>query len=220
MRIVATIFIVCIGMLVNAQRSTQRPAVPTPTNTSTQIEPQESNTVTDTIVDNELSSFKRMFSGKPGKAALYSLMVPGWGQVYNGKAWKVPLVYALEGAAVYFLINNVKKYNQYNNCYRTLVSEDILIEDCGRVMNVSDAFLIRQNFRKQRELSYIYVVVAHLFQSIEAFIDRHLVDFDIDEDLSFQPIIPRAEERMDTPIFGIYVNLSPTHKTTKALVEP
>ena len=46
------------------------------------------------------NTFKEVFSGKPGRAALYSLIVPGGGQIYNKKWWKLPITYSIEGGAV------------------------------------------------------------------------------------------------------------------------
>lgn len=166
------------------------------------------------IVDNsdDRSGFKKIFSGKPGKAASLSLMIPGWGQVYNGKIWKVPLVYGLEGAAVYYLLQNRSRYRTLDTCYRSLIEDPSPSDQCGRIVNVSDAFVLRQAYRKRRELSYVFVVGAHLFQAFEAYIDRHLVDFDIDEDLSFTPFVQPDYSRLDVAIVGIYYNLSPTKK--------
>lgn len=160
-------------------------------------------------VDNsdDPSGFKKIFSGRPGKAAKYSLMIPGWGQVYNRKIWKVPLVYALEGTAIYFLIDNRRKFKNFDSCYRGLV-EGTGPETCGGIANVSDAFVVRQAFRKRRELSYVFIAGAHLFQAFEAYIDRHLVDFDIDENLSFKPFVTPEHTSGELTIAGIYYNLS------------
>jgi len=174
------------------------------------------------LVDNsdDPSGFKKIFAGKPGKAAGYSLMIPGWGQVYNGKIWKLPLVYGLEGAAIYYLITTRNKFNDFDTCYRSLIPDPgsempgpvIPSERCGDINRVSDAFVVRQAYRKRRELSYVFLVGAHLFQAFEAYIDRHLVDFDIDEDLSFTPFIAPDPTRIDVAIAGIYFNLSPAQK--------
>lgn len=168
------------------------------------------------VVDNseDPSGFKAIFSGKPGKAALKSLMIPGWGQVYNGKAWKLPLVYGLEGGVIYYLIRNISRYKDFDACYRSIVTDNMSIPECRGISSVGDAFLVRQNYRKQRELSYVFVALAHLFQGFEAFIDRHLVDFDLDEDLSLSPFLQPLYDTHDINIVGIYFNLSPNKKLT------
>jgi len=168
-------------------------------------------------VDNskDPSGLKAIFSGKPGKAAIKSLIIPGWGQVYNGKIWKVPLVYGLEGAAIYYLITNRNRYNDFDACYLSLVQDQASIPECRGISSVRDAFTVRQAYRKNKELSYVFIAGAHLFQAFEAFIDRHLVDFDLDEDLSLTPFVQPDFNRNEIHLAGIYLNLSPK-KYTKA----
>lgn len=177
------------------------------------------------VVDNseDPSGFKAIFSGKPGKAAFKSLMIPGWGQVYNGKAWKLPLVYALEGAAIYYLINTRNRYRDFNNCYIGLVSDTTnvppILPECRGITSIGDAFTVRQAYRKQRETSFVFVTLAHLFQAFEAFIDRHLVDFDLDEDLSLSPFIQPTHRTSDVTLVGVYFNLSPNKTIAKPKFE-
>jgi len=127
---------------------------------------------------------KKIFYGEPGKAALYSLIVPGAGQVYNKRIWKVPLVYALEGAAVYLLLDNINAYNKWNSCYVDIVNQVPNTLDCGTVTDEATAFRVRNSARSNRELSYIFLGVAHLLNVVEAFVDRHLINFDTSDDLS------------------------------------
>lgn len=54
------------------------------------------------------SALKVLFSGKPGKALTYSLLLPGAGQVYNKRIWKVPFVYAALGGSIYGIYFNKK----------------------------------------------------------------------------------------------------------------
>ncbi len=139
------------------------------------------------------STFKsqKIFYGEPGKAALYSLIIPGAGQLYNKRWWKVPLVYALEGSAVYLMINNIDFYNQWNNCYIDLVNGTNPSTFCGTIDDRSTAFRIRDSARRNRELSFIFMGLAHLLNVVEAFVDRHLINFDTTDDLTFQsPPIP------------------------------
>jgi len=143
----------------------------------------------DTVSANNASQYtkkkSRPFKGPPGKAALYSLIAPGGGQVFNKDYWKVPLVLAGEGIAVYYIIENNKVYNTWNECYLSII-EEATIQNCS-VENVSesDAFRIRNRARNQRELTYVFFGVAHLLNVVEAFVDKHLTLFDISDDLTF-----------------------------------
>lgn len=142
--------------------------------------------VVDTVTTPETykKESRRIFTGKPGKAAFYSLIIPGGGQVYNKRLWKVPLVLAGEGAAVYFLLDNIKLYNKWNQCYIDAVN-DVETTNCGTLNTVSDAFRKRNTARTYREYAYIAVGAAHLLNIVDAFVDRHLIDFDTSDDLTF-----------------------------------
>ena len=127
---------------------------------------------------------RNIFKGEPGKAALFSLIIPGGGQVYNKDYWKVPLVYAAEGAAIYYTIYNNDRFNRWNTCYESILNDNTDAATCGTVTSSDTAFRIRNGFRSRRELSYVFVGLAHLLNIVEAYVDRHLTLFDISDDLS------------------------------------
>ena len=131
------------------------------------------------------NSFTSIFYGQPGKAALYSLIIPGGGQVYNKRIWKVPLVYAVEGLAVYNLISNINTFQDRDQCWRSLVENPSSPDPiCGTTENVTTAFNSRQSARSQKELAWVFVGAAHLLNIVEAFVDRHLINFDTTEQLT------------------------------------
>lgn len=130
-----------------------------------------------------LESFKLIFSGKPGKAALYSLIVPGGGQLYNRKYWKAPIVWAVEGVAVYIFIDIRNDYINFKNTHANVING---IEDSYRgISGEASLRRYRNQYRLDMERAGIAVVIIHLASVIEAFTDRHLMQFDISEDLSF-----------------------------------
>ena len=55
----------------------------------------------------------------PAKAAFYSAILPGLGQAYNKKYWKIPIVYGAIGTGVYFYVTNNKEYNRYRDAYKS-----------------------------------------------------------------------------------------------------
>lgn len=122
------------------------------------------------------NTFRVLFSGNPGKAALYSLVLPGAGQAYNKKYWKIPLIYgALAGAGYYFYTVN-KTYQEVKTDYEN---------DVINFPNVpSNNFEYYISAKKTREQAIFIILGVHLFNSLEAYIDRHLIDFDTDENLS------------------------------------
>ncbi len=158
------------------------PTIPENTNASTQA-PQSGPDST-TIVDN---TFFDIFTGKPGKAAFYGLIFPGGGQIYNKKWWKLPLVYALEGYLINSIISNTELYNGYQDAYLANLNGEGY-----EYRGTSDVKILkgkRDEFRKGREYAWVIFIGGHLITIFEAFIDRHLIEFDVSDDLTFTPII-------------------------------
>ncbi len=159
--------------------------------------------------DSTKTKFFTIFKGNPGRAALYSLVLPGAGQLYNKRWWKVPLVYGMEGFAIYNYIKGRETYNKWNGCYLSFI--DPFPEGvCNNVTQINDAYDIRNRARSQKERAFLIMIGAHLFQSLEAFIDRHLIDFDVDENLSHQQSINYNPNSLETqiPVFSLKIPLS------------
>lgn len=130
------------------------------------------------------STLKALFAGPPGKAFVYSLVLPGAGQIYNKRYWKLPFVYGAYGVSGYILWDNLKLYNKYDEAYRLKV-------DFGDDTLTSFPFFttgqIRANralVRKDVQRSYIALGLIYFITAAEAFVDRHLMSFDMNENLS------------------------------------
>lgn len=122
---------------------------------------------------------------RPAKAAFYSAMVPGLGQAYNKKYWKIPLVYAAIGTTMYFYIDNNNLYNTYREAYRLrLVGQIDQFSDQLTEQNLIDAQTL---FRKNRDLSLLFVVGAYILNIVDANVDAHLSQFNVSDNLSFKP---------------------------------
>ena len=143
-------------------------------------------------------SFVRRFFNKdypnPRKAALFSAIIPGAGQVYNKRWWKLPIVYGALGTALYFEIDNIKQYRELRDNYRWLVDEDPNTNPVEEPYTLIDATTMkgyRDQWRRYVEFSSITLGLAYLLQITDAFVDAHLRSFDVSDDLSlhFQPKI-------------------------------
>ncbi len=137
-----------------------------------------------------------IFYGQPGKAALYSLVVPGGGQFYNRRYWKIPIVWGVEGFALHNLIQNINTSRDATSCWRATLgdtdngdlrrcSADVQALVANSTTQQDAAFDERQSARSGKDVAWILMSTAHLFNIIEAFVDRHLINFDTTEDLSF-----------------------------------
>ena len=156
-------------------------------NNDNKVEQAESGKDSTTIVNNSIFD---IFYGKPGKAAFYGLVIPGGGQIYNKRWWKLPFVYAVEGGTIYWIIASTTNYNRLNRVYlHNLNNPDPEgLMNVGGVTDVNILLSNRNKWRKQKEYSWIFFLGGHLITIFEAFIDRHLMEFDVSDDLTFEPI--------------------------------
>lgn len=120
------------------------------------------------------------------KAAVYSAMLPGLGQVYNRKAWKVPIIYAGFGVLTYFIVSN---HNQF-----ILFKEAYIYKANGETYPTDNEYALKYNlnqlsdgmeyYRRNRDLSYIIAGIWYTMNILEAYVDAHFFDYDISEDLT------------------------------------
>ncbi|NNF34345.1 MAG: hypothetical protein HKN68_09565 [Saprospiraceae bacterium] len=167
----------------------------------------------DTLPRNN-NTFFDIFTGKPGKAAFYSLIVPGGGQYYNRRYWKIPLVWGIEGAAIYWYVWNDQRLDEWQGAYIGLLNDEI--DNYKGVDQASTAKLLRDRYRKNKEYAYIGMILAHLLNVFDAFIDRHLIDFDVDDDIGYQSPIINQQERWMMPTFGSISIKIPLNRKVKA----
>lgn len=153
----------------------------------------------------------------PAKAAFYSAVLPGLGQAYNKKYWKIPLVYAGFGTIGYFIGWNNKNYNTYKSAYRdlsdTIPETDSYLEiEASQYYNLDDPteyanfksglYKQQEYFRRNRDLLIISIIGFYGLNIIDASVDAHLFDFDISEDLSmnWQPTVQPYRKEL---IYGL-----------------
>lgn len=136
-----------------------------------------------------LSGFKNL--GRPGRAALFSAVIPGAGQVYNGAWWKVPIIYATGGVLGYFIIDNHDKWQNFRtatNARRD--SSDIYINHpiygLQRPNGTQNLRSSRDFYRRNRDLTIILSVVAYGMQIAEAYVHGHMREFDVSDNLSLR----------------------------------
>jgi len=120
----------------------------------------------------------------PHKATLLAL-VPGLGQIYNRKYWKLPIVYAGFGVTGYFAITNrteYKKFREAYNCSVTLEAE--CTNELAIKYSADDLQTIRDYYRRNMELSYIIMGAWYILQMLDATVDAHLYNWEVNDNLS------------------------------------
>ncbi|MBN4047200.1 hypothetical protein JYU05_01485 [bacterium AH-315-P13] len=127
----------------------------------------------------------------PAKAAFYSAILPGLGQAYNKKYWKIPLVYAALGTGVYFYLNNDKEYKRYRDAYKRRLAgfTDDEFYGSGSTPSISNDALIRaqRTLSRNREVSILITIGIYALNIIDANVDAHLLQYNIDENLALKP---------------------------------
>nr|WP_262913414.1 DUF5683 domain-containing protein [Aequorivita xiaoshiensis] len=121
----------------------------------------------------------------PAKAAFYSAVIPGLGQAYNKKYWKIPIIYAGMAAGVYFYKQQDDDYNRFRDAYKRRLAGYTDDEFQG----ISNDRLINAQKSAQRNKSYSIIVTLgfYLLNVIDANVDAHLQQYEVSEDLSLQP---------------------------------
>lgn len=128
----------------------------------------------------------------PQKTALYSAVIPGLGQIYNGHYWKVPVVYVGAGVAIYFLYDNTTNYNKYRRMYSGYLSNDPeALADMAQ-SNLTPEYVkyLQDYHRRYLDITVLATVLGYTLQVLDAAIFAHLKGFDISEDISLrmQPV--------------------------------
>lgn len=118
----------------------------------------------------------------PKKAALMSAIIPGAGQIYNRKYWKVPVLYAGMGTLGYFMINNRKNYIDYRNAYDAKF--DTSKTDLFPAWTSEQLKQRKDYYRGNMELTVLLSVGVYLINIIDATVDAHLFGFDVSDDIS------------------------------------
>ena len=141
----------------------------------------------DTLRNDTIPVIKITKYHSPKKAAILSAVLPGAGQVYNKKYWKVPLIYAGAAGLVYSFKFNQSRYLQYRNAYKFRIDADASTVD-GYVGVYSDDNLntLQKYYHRYRDLTIIGFAVVYALNIVDASVDAHLFTFDVSDDLSMK----------------------------------
>jgi len=127
----------------------------------------------------------------PAKAAFYSAVLPGLGQAYNKKYWKIPIVYGAMGTSIYFYISNNKKYHQYRDAYKSRLEG--YTGDEFSYLDDSRLIAAQKFYQRNRDLSMLITGLFYILNIVEANVDAHLMHFNVNEKLTVKPDIYRND---------------------------
>jgi hypothetical protein len=129
----------------------------------------------------------------PRKAALRSAILPGWGQVYNKKYWKLPIVYGALGICTYVFVYNLNNYNDFRFAYRVKYNMRVNQTDTALFPKIrrelqplsEESLRFQRNlFRRDIDYSALVFILLWGLQVVDASVDAHLKTFDVSPDLS------------------------------------
>ncbi|MBI4648964.1 MAG: hypothetical protein HY738_20835 [Bacteroidia bacterium] len=127
------------------------------------------------------TSFKR----NPKLAGTLSAVIPGLGQAYNKKYWKIPIIYAGFGALGYLFNNLEKNYVHYRLAYNTRKDGDPnTIDEYNDRYSESDLMTIRDEYRRYHDFCFIGLTGVYLLNIVDAIVDGYLYDYDVSDNLS------------------------------------
>jgi len=150
---------------------------------------------TTTLRKSDNIPLKRKGMSRPTVATLLSLAVPGAGQVYNAKYWKVPIIYALLGGLISWAVDNGWKYNVWATRYNEAFSDSTGSNYTSFKENfpsLTDSELtnqirvIRDGYRRDRDYAIILTSLVYALNIVDACVDAHLREFDVNEKIALK----------------------------------
>jgi hypothetical protein len=156
------------------------------------VSPAKEPVVKDSLM-RRLDSIAKRFN--PRVATRRSAIIPGWGQIYNRKYWKLPIVYGALGICGYVFFDNLKTYKDYRFAYKAKVLAAGIPPDSSLYRLIKPEYLPlqpqtlrtgRDQFRKYIDYSALIFVLLWGLNVVDATVDAHLKTFDVSPDLTFK----------------------------------
>ena len=150
----------------------------------------------------------------PGTATLFSLLVPGLGQIYNHEYWKLPIYLGGMGYAVHYYLDFRTNYERFRNIY--IQASDRESAYSGPI-SADQALYYRNIYRRYRDYSVLAIAALYLLQVIDANVFSYMHDFEVDDDISLRVapamILPEYQIASIQPVsqqaaFGLRLGLS------------
>jgi hypothetical protein len=152
----------------------------------------------------------------PTKAALLSAVLPGSGQIYNRKYWKLPIVYAGISISAYYFVRNQRWYKDYLDGYVNYsnTKDQSIVQQYDKLKNVSsarygDAFAYYVDlYRRWRDWSIVFLAGTYLLNIVDATVDAYMFDYDISENLSLRVEPTMLRTMANSTAFGLRLSFN------------
>ncbi|MCL7763209.1 DUF5683 domain-containing protein [Polaribacter sp. Z014] len=144
----------------------------------------------------------------PSKAAFYSAIFPGMGQIYNKKYWKAPIVWAAMGTSIYYYLDNNKEYKRYRTAYKLRkngLQDEFTLDDGTEIISLTTLETAQEQLSENRDMSLLTTVILYVLQIVEASVNAHLLQFNTDDNLSFKPTFVIDPIYVEAPKVGLTI---------------
>ncbi len=163
----------------------------------------------DTVATIEADTMSKVRRRSPKRAALLAAVLPGAGQIYNKKYWKLPLVYGALGTAGFLYFNNRYWYQQYRTAYiNDLEEENPASQYALQGISTNQLRDAADASRRNMEYAMIGFALGYALQILDATVDAHLFYFDVSDDLSLNWSPSMMPSPMGRPQQGLALNLT------------
>ena len=150
----------------------------------------------------------------PSKAAFFSAILPGLGQVYNRRYWKVPIVYGAIGGSIYMYNLNNNNYQRFRTAFKRrqagFTDDEFYDLNTGTLpaLDQDDLEFQQERYQRDRDLWLVVAIGMYALNIIDANVDAHLKQFNIDDDLSFdvQPYLD-LNQVTNSPNYGMVLTI-------------
>lgn len=171
------------------------------------------NTIQDTLIveTNEVIEMETdTLVNRPNTAALYSAVLPGLGQAYNKKYWKIPLLYGGGVIIGYYINYNHQLYKQYLDGLIAIRDLDPRTEPFNPDIDERVYQYRTDVWRRNRDLLMIATVFAYVLNIVDAYVDAHLELFTIDENISLnlEPSINQTVMQTDFVVLSLILKFN------------
>lgn len=160
----------------------------------------------------ELKNIRPYDALAPTKAAFYSAVLPGLGQAYTGKYWKIPIVYAALGTGIGIAVWNQNEFDEIRDIYKARllgITTDKFYNQITDEPIVTNEALVSafENHQKQKELSILITVIIYALNIVDANVTAHLQQYNLNENLTLNPHI-KLDDFVTGPNYGLSLSYS------------
>ena len=127
-----------------------------------------------------VASYKSAREPNPGRAALYSALLPGLGQIYNGEYFKVPIYWGCLLGATHFLVNNNTNYKRFKRIHNEATTDP----NYSQSISAETAKWYRDEYRRYRDYSIVATALFYFLQVIDANVFAYMHDFEVTDDIT------------------------------------